>query len=433
MPQAQATPLAPGLVARVAAGVRYAFTGNAPDWFGPQQPLAPVVPIEQQASVAGRQFDYAVGYNLQSQPRQEEPIGFAQLRALADSYDVLRLVIETRKDQLARLRWRIRPKNGQAVQDARCGQLEAFFASPDREHSWDTWLRMLIEDLLVIDAPALYPRRTAGGQLYALEPVDGATIKRVLDETGRTPLPPEPAYQQILKGVPAIDYTRDELIYLPRNPRTHKVYGYSPVEQIVVTINIALRRQANQLGYYTEGNVPNLLFHVPKDWQPEQIRQFQAWWDSLTQGQSKHHGRFIPEGADPVETKLPPLKDAYDEWLARVVCFCFAIAPTPFVAQVNRATAETAHVQSLQEGLLPLQNWVKSLIDLVIARYFGWTDLEFQWDEDDVTSPLEAAQIAQTYVAAKVLHPDEVRAELGHAPLTPEQKEELQLGPPTWV
>jgi hypothetical protein len=39
-------------------------------------------------------------------------------------------------------------------------------------------------------------------ELFALEPVDGATIRRVLDNTGRTPLPPDPAYQQIIKGLP---------------------------------------------------------------------------------------------------------------------------------------------------------------------------------------------------------------------------------------
>ena len=39
-----------------------------------------------------------------------EPVGFAELRAFADAYDLLRLVIETRKDQMERQRWRIRPR-----------------------------------------------------------------------------------------------------------------------------------------------------------------------------------------------------------------------------------------------------------------------------------------------------------------------------------
>lgn len=187
------TPIEPGLIAQVAAGLRYAFTGKAPDWFGPRAPLPAQAPPE----VAGRQMDYPTGYNLRQQPRSDEAVSFAQMRALADGYDLMRLIIETRKDQLAKLKWTIKPKdkagtpaNESAEPDARCDALISFFQSPDKEHDWNTWLRMLLEDLLVIDAPTIYPRKTRGGDMYALEPVDGATIKRVLDQRGRTPLPP---------------------------------------------------------------------------------------------------------------------------------------------------------------------------------------------------------------------------------------------------
>lgn len=422
---AERTPIDPGIVARVAVGVRYMFTGQAPSWFGPLAPLPEVVREDEKPSVIGRQFDYPVGYNVNTRPRVGEAISFGQMRALADSYDLLRLVIETRKDQLCKLKWSIKPRKEGTKSDSRSEAIQDFLQAPDKEHPWEEWLRMLLEDLLVIDAATIYPRMTKGGNLYALEPVDGATIKRVISDTGRTPLPPESAYQQILKGVPAINYTRDELIYRPRNVRTHKVYGYSPVEQVIMTVNIALRRQVDQLSYYTDGNAPNLLFQVPKEWQPDQIKQFQEWWDTLTQGGSKHHGRFIPEGADPVEVKTPPLKDLYDEWLARVVCFAFSISPQPFVAQVNRSTAETAKEAEISEGLEPFKAWIKSTIDMAIVRYFGASDLEFMWAKDADIDPLIQSQIDQIYVSAKVLHPDEVRAEMGRDPLTPEQKADM--------
>ncbi len=35
----------------------------------------------------------------------------------------------------------------------------------------------------------------------------------------------------VSKGLPAVNYTRDELLYLPRNVRSHSLYGFSPVEQ----------------------------------------------------------------------------------------------------------------------------------------------------------------------------------------------------------
>ena len=171
------------------------------DWFGPG---APIGAMAQQAQ--GRSFDFQTGFNLQIRPKVYEGPTFAELRALADGYDLLRLVIETRKDQLEKLSWTIKKRGARAVKktdapDARTEKIRDFLAYPDREHPFGTWIRMLTEDVLVIDAPSVYVRRTKGGDLFALETIDGATIKRVLDPTGRTPLEGV-AYQQILKGVP---------------------------------------------------------------------------------------------------------------------------------------------------------------------------------------------------------------------------------------
>jgi hypothetical protein len=421
MTQPVKSPIDPALVARIANGTKDpALMEVAPHaWFGPQDPLPPSVPQAQQASVEGRQFDYPIGYNLWTRPRQNEVVTFEQMRALADGYDLLRLVIETRKDQLAKLKWKIRPRDTKAKPDARCAALTEFFLFPDREHTWDDWLRMLMEDLFVLDAPALYARPTRGGGLYGLEPLDGATIKRVIDEHGRTPMPPLPAYQQILHGVAAIDYTRDELIYKPRNLRTHKIYGYGPVEQIIVTVNIALRRQVHQLQYYTDGSTPDLIFSVPSTWNPDQIARFKTFWDSMLFGNTANRRgtMFVPDGAKPLDTKEKALKDEYDEWLARIVCFAFSVAPTPFIKAQNRATADSAKEQALEEGLAPLRNWVKSLVDSILLRFFDAPNLEFAWDEEEMTNPLEQAQVQDVKVRNGTLTVNEARAMDGKEPV----------------
>lgn len=432
----QGTQLDASFVQRIAQGLRYALTGNAPDeWFGPMTPPAPAVTHEnaEAAGVAGRQFDYRVGVNVDMRPRSGEAIGFPELRAFADNYDLLRLVIETRKDQLCSSAWVIQPRDEKLKDDARCKTAMEFFRMPDGEHGWEDWLRMLLEDLFVIDAPTLYVRKTLGGKLYALEPVDGATIKRVIDATGRTPVD-GPAYQQILKGVPAIDYTRDELIYKPRNLRTNKIYGFSLVEQIVNTVNIGLRRQIMTTSYFTEGTVPDALAGVPESWTVEQIKVFQQYWDELLSDDmaSRRKLKFVPGEISKNfhETKQPPLKDMFDEWLARIVCYCFSIDVTPFVAQVNRSVAETNREQSLAEGRAPIEQWVKSLVDMALAKFFGWADLEFVWKEGELVDPIKRAERHKLYVDAKVLHPDEVRAELGRPPMTPEQKADMTPQPP---
>ena len=222
-------PLPPSVFARLAQATRYAITGVSPDtWFGPLQPLAPMAPPE----VKGRQFDYPFGANLNYIPRAEDGISFAELRGLADALPLLRAVIETRKDQIAGQSYAVRARSRADTTDASksIDVVSSFLARPDRRHSFADWLRMLVEEMLVIDAATIYPRYARGGALYSLDIIDGATIKPLIGEDGRAPEPPDPAYQQILKGVPAADFSADELIYLPRNLRSHRLYGMSPVE-----------------------------------------------------------------------------------------------------------------------------------------------------------------------------------------------------------
>src|ERR1700712_2526147 len=105
--EGKVTDLTPGVVARLVQGARYVMSGVKPDgWFGPSQPLQPMAP----ASVEGRRFDYPIAYNLDQRPRGYEPVGFPELRMLADNCDVLRSVIETRKDQMESMDWSIRPR-----------------------------------------------------------------------------------------------------------------------------------------------------------------------------------------------------------------------------------------------------------------------------------------------------------------------------------
>jgi SPP1 gp7 family putative phage head morphogenesis protein len=70
-------------------------------------------------------------------------------------------------------------------------------------------------------------------------------------------------------------------------------------------------------------------------------------------------------------------------------------------------------------------NWVKSLIDYVVWKYFGYEDLEFRWDEEQDTDPKTQMDVLTGYVAAKIVTVDEAREELGRDPLTPEQDEKL--------
>ena len=382
-------------------------------------PGYPLVPPERERV---RVWDFPVGYNTIYTPRAYDPIGFFELRALAESHDITRLAIETRKDQIEKLDWTIRPRSGKTpAADAaqRIAALTEFWRRPDGEQSFGTWLRELLEDLLVLDAPCLEVRRNRGGDFIGLDIVDGATIKVLIDDTGRRPRPPAPAYEQIIHGRPWRLLTSDDLIYLPRNPRPHKAYGFGPCEQIVMTINIGLRRQLMQLQHFTEGNVPPGLVNAPDGWNAEQIRQFQEWFDSLLAGNTGGRTRLVwaPTGARYQAFKEAPYKDEFDEWLARIVCYAFSLPPNAFVRQQNRATAETAQEASLEEGLAPLTGWVKRLIDGVVQDRMGHQDLEFVWSDMRPANPKDQAAMLDIYVKDGVYAVNEARDILGLPPV----------------
>lgn len=377
----------------------------------------PINPTVQQPT---RAFDFVPGWNRTFQPRAYEPYSFQALRAWAN-VELVRLAIETRKDQLCRLGWRVKQRDevkGTPVKDAGAEAINKLFRKPDGRRTFSQWFRVLLEDMLAIDAATIERRRTRGGQLIGLDVIPGDTIKILIDDTGRTPLAPSPAYQQVIRGLPHANLTTDDIIYAPRNVRPTHVYGCSAVEQIIVTINVALRRQTSQLAWFTEGNLPRGLATLPKGWTADQIKQYQQWFDSLLSGNEAERSKLIwgPEGSTFNAFKDPPLKDEFDEWLARVICFAFSLPATAFIKQLNRSTSETSDTTALEEGMEPSMLWWKDIADEIIATDLGRPDLEWGWERSREVDPLKQAQINDIYLKGKVLMPDEVRGDLGRGP-----------------
>ena len=248
----------------------------------------------------------------------------------------------------------------------------------------------------------------------------------MIDDWGRTPQPfaaddgttiYPPAYQQVLKGLPAVNYSARDIVYRPRNVRAHRVYGFSPVQQVLMTVNIALRRQLWQLDYFTEGSIPDALIGVPQSWTPDQIKQFQDYWDTEFAGDlaKRRRAKFVPgeTAAKVVQTKEPQHKDDFDEWLARIICFAFSVPPQWATKVMNRATAENHSAQAEEEGLEPTKEWVKDLIDEIVAEEFASPDLELHWLDEDEGDP-ETVLEGRLKVGALTLN--EMRDALGFDP-----------------
>ena len=387
-------------------------------WFGALEPLRPF----GNNSVAGRQRDYQIGENMVIRTRETGRIATHVLRGFAENCDILRLVIESRKDQVEALDWEIVPVDMDnktppgTPPDPRIKELTKFFKSPDMRHSWGVWVRALLEDMFVIDAATLYVIRDRIGRLHSLEWMDGSLIKVLNDGDGRVPFYPDPSYQAIHYGMPAVDYTTKEILYNPRVMRTWSAYGLAVVEQIIITIETQLNRTRFAANYYSEGNLPAGIIFGDTTLSNEQVEAFNGWMDDMLSGNLKQRRKMlmIPGSKGKFqEIKENPMKDEFDEWLARIICYAFSISPQPFVKQMNRATAGTAQEVAAAEGLQPIIRWLEAWLNKIISEEFGYDDLVFSFKTQQDMDAAAAATIRASDVKNGIITPDEARESIG--------------------
>ncbi|MBF6588948.1 MAG: phage portal protein [Ktedonobacterales bacterium] len=245
-----------------------------------------------------RQFEYPIGYNITPQPRTTEMTSFAQLRGLAFAYYGIRLCERAYFDVIAGLDLKVTFKenvipDGESEGDPKwraiAAPAEAFLTKPDGVTDFTTWLTASVRDVLELGHAFIYKRRNRAGRIIALDWVDAATVKPLMDERGRMPLPPYPAYEQYLYGVPAYYLSNDEVEWIRESGRTDSVYATSRVEDIIINVNAALQKQALDLARYTDGAMPQGFITTPAD-SPLTVQQIEAMeqaWNGLLAGNSK--------------------------------------------------------------------------------------------------------------------------------------------------
>lgn len=319
------------------------------------------------------------------------------LRQFSVHYPIARACINYRKTQITQLDWTIAAKDEKLKpQPKALRALTQFFETPYGPTSRPRkLLDQIVEDIMVVDAVSLYKERTIGGSLIGLVPIDPTTIKLRIDAQGRTPLPPEIAYEQYIRGEKVAEMTTDELVYDMLNPRTNSPYGLSPLESLIVTVNTALRTAQYNSQYLTDGNIPEGFMELKPELAstPEQVQQWQMYFDNMVNGESRKL-KAVPEGVNYTPVKKPDDMsfEKFELWLLQVTCAVFGVQPEEigFTHSTNRATAEVQREVSVDRGLKPLGRFIEELFTNVIREEFGYEDLTFKFlDLDPVDEEAE--------------------------------------------
>ena len=310
--------------------------------FSPGRPLNPYFGF----SADPRQFDFQTGENITVRPRHNR-VSFDTLRQMTMNYDVARMCIARRIDSFRSFEWTIVPQDGNStgLKDE-IAEARRRIAKPDGRTPYSSWIAMYLENLFRYDAPAVFRRRNRGGAVIGLEIVDGSSIAPLLDEYGRPPAAPAPAFMQFANGVPWDWLTTADLIYQPYRPQPDSPYGLAPLETVLLPANTDLRLQQSLLEQWTEGNIAAGTMEAPEDLSsPAEIEELQDSWDVEVEGDQaqKRKIRWIPHGA----SYKPMMDGKFDEpaalWLLRKTCAAYSVVPQDLglTMDVNRATGDT--------------------------------------------------------------------------------------------
>jgi hypothetical protein len=337
--------------------------------FSPGTPIGPYDGYDRQT----RQFNFTTGYNISTRPRLHERVSFETLTGLVESYDIAQLAIWHRIDSIRSLDWKLVAREGYEgdVSDA-VGTGMAALRRPDRINSFETWLGKWLYDILAYDAGCLYRLRNRAGRCVGLAPVDGRTIAPLLDYWGNSPTAtspggPEPeAYVQYINGLPWNWLTRSDLIYEPFRSVTNSPYGRAPLESIILNANTDLRFQVYFLQRFTEGNLPAAFASSPDTWSPEQIEQFQNYWDSFMYSDQsrKHQIRWMPGGSKIAWSNEKDFSDQFSMFMLRKSLAAYHVVPSDmgFTEDVNRSSGESQADVQHRIGDLPLIRYVHRVV-----------------------------------------------------------------------
>lgn len=431
--------------------------------FGPGLPLIPAAidPVRRDTGRPEPRFnEYPVSANLPGVTDRLVP--WKVLRDAAAAGGIPRRCIEIRKADISTLDWAITitkeavaraeaESPGQARADVEAGlrkrlgpeiaRCSAFWERPDpgQDEDWIEWISKLLEEHLVLDAIAIFPRLTYGGDLHSLEVLDGSTIKVLRDYRGGRPQPPAPAFQQQVWGFPRGEYTADvdtdgtipggypadTLIYKRRNVRATSPYGFSAVEQCLEDLDVWLRRRAWIRSEFTDGAVPAAMLRntAANSWTPQQVLEYETALNDAWSGQTleRHRLRILPPGfeLESMPDVAERYKPEYDLFLLKQLAnhFSTTIAELNFTDGGGLGSAGYHEGQSdirERSATMPLYRWIQSLITQISRRHLRMpAELEFRILGLEQEDEAAADQVADTRVGSGRMTYNEDRDRLG--------------------
>ena len=355
---------------------------------------------------------------------------FDAMRAMVEQTPVLNAVIMTRQRQVARF---CRPQKGGKGPGFKIASkeeaenvdesekqtiklLESFVTNSGWEtkprqrmrlkrDNFPNFMAKLVRDSLIMDSMAIETewKRDKSLGLDGLYAVDGATI-RLCSEEG---------YQgedeifalQVVQGQIRSAYTYDDLIYVPRNPRTDVIaggYGLAETELLIRVVTGFLNAFTYNSKYFDSNAIPKGVLNLYGNYSDEDITAFKRYWNGMVKGvnnawtlpvmvskDAESAAKFENFGAEVNELMF----GKWMTFLASIICAIYGIAPdeinfesfTTGTSSLSGSDTEEKLSFSKDKGLRPLLSYLESTMSEYVIGEFS-DKYEFQFiglDEED--------------------------------------------------
>jgi hypothetical protein len=286
---------------------------------------------------------------------------------------------------------------------------------------FETFLKKVVRDSLIYDQCTFEVVPDRKGQPYEFMAVDAGTIRIAAQQQAFGPnntwfnRPPaannkhivtalndpystmrmysqdankRPAFVQIVNGQIENVYTREELAFGVRNPRTDiyiQGYGYGEIEQLITIITAHLYAEEYNRRFFMQGSAPKGILNLKGDsMTPDQLEGFRRQWRANLEGVENAWRTPIlqsEQGVDWINLNPTNREMEYGQWmeyLIKVTCGVFLIDPAELNFDLSGGVQQTPLFESSSEwklkasrdrGLRPLLRFIAKMInDNIISK-----------------------------------------------------------------
>lgn len=366
-----------------------------------------------------------------------------------------------------------------------CGRSEPNPYSRVERDGFDDFIRKLVRDSLTFDQACFEVVPDRLGIPYEFMAVDASTIRIASDDryvginssfherTGFVPSVPgrfQSLYEgrnygddevttasgkpisfiQLINGNIENVYSRDELAFGVRNPRTDVYvsgYGYGELEQLITIVTSHLYAEEYNRKFFSQGSAPKGLLNLKGDnWTPEMLEEFQRMWQAQVSGAENSWKTPVlqSEGLEWIDLNKTNREMEFGQWieyLIKITTGVFLIDPAELNFDLAGGVQQTPLFESSSEwklkasrdrGLKPLLKFFSKLINKhIIDKIDDHFTLEFA-GLDELSEQDKHNMLTEQLAAYMTLN--EVRRQLdlpdlpnGDIPMNPVYLQALQI------